>query len=194
MKQFNLEDKWTLRAREAGFRARSAYKLIELDQRFHLLHKGMKVLDLAAAPGSFSQYASEQVGLKGKILALDIQPIKKIADNVTTKVCDITDSQAVEQALVAEGWKQVDLILSDVAPNISGITYVDQKRSVELNQAIVGIAQKYLKPRSSLVMKIFEGEGVPKFLKQLKAHFKSVKMVKVAASREGSREAYIVCK
>src|SRR5258708_25745316 len=98
MKQFNLEDKWTLRAREAGFRARSAYKLIELDQRFHLLHKGMKVLDLAAAPGSFSQYSSKQIGFKGAILGLDLQPIKSVAQNVTTKICDITDPQAVEQA------------------------------------------------------------------------------------------------
>ncbi len=191
-KPYQPNDKWSQRAAEEGFRARSVYKLMELDERFHLLKPGMIVLDLGAAPGSWLQYAAHQVGPKGKVVGVDLQEIEPVADNVTTLVQDMTDIPALQKALDALSIDRVDLVLSDAAPNTSGTWDVDQWRSIELNQAVDTTAAAVLKPNGSCVMKVFRGADFDEFMQALKQTWSSVKMMKAKASRDRSKEVYVV--
>ena len=125
-KPYTPNDKWSQRAAKEGYRARSVYKLMELDERFRLLRPGMTVLDLGAAPGSWMQYTSQKVGPLGKVIGFDIQTIDEVADNVAVYREDITDDVRVRDALEAEAVDQVDLVLSDIAPSTSGVKDVDQ--------------------------------------------------------------------
>jgi 23S rRNA (uridine2552-2'-O)-methyltransferase len=192
-KPYVPNDKWSQRAAKEGYRARSVFKLMELDERFHLLEPGMHVLDLGAAPGSWLQYASKKI-FNGRALGLDLQEIAKIGPNVTTRVCDILDPVKVGEELKALAWKNVDLILSDLAPNTSGIKDVDQWRSVELCAAVLTLAQQYLKRRGTVVMKIFRGRDFDAFIQRVRVHFPILKIVTVKASRDRSREVYVVAK
>ena len=186
-KPYTPNDKWSQRAQAEGYRARSVYKLIELDERFKLLKTGMTILDLGAAPGSWSQYASKKVGPKGKIIALDLTEIEPIAENVESSVQDITDLEGVESILT----EPVDVILSDLAPSTSGIKDVDQWQSIELSQSAVGIAERFLKKGGTCVLKIFRGADFDDFLRDLKKRF-IVKTAQVKASRDRSREIYLI--
>jgi 23S rRNA (uridine2552-2'-O)-methyltransferase len=193
-KPYIPNDKWAQRAAAEGYRARSVYKLQELDERFGLFAAGMKVLDIGAAPGSWLQYASKKVGEKGVIVGIDLQPIEKVAANVRTFVCDITDHDAVTQALASASLSQVDLVLSDIAPNTSGIHDRDQWLSVEFSRKAALLAEKLLVKRGTLVMKVFQGRDFDTFLAEMKKRFKHVKVQTVAATRDRSREVYVVCK
>ncbi|MBI3332298.1 RlmE family RNA methyltransferase [Candidatus Peregrinibacteria bacterium] len=193
-KPYTPNDKWSQRAAAEGYRARSVYKLMELDERFGLLKPGMTVLDLGAAPGSWLQYTSQQIGPEGRAIGLDLAPIEPIGKNVETLTQDITDLGAIDRILQERSIKQVDLILSDIAPNTSGIKDVDQWRSVELNQSAVAIAEKWLKPGGRCVLKIFRGADFDEFLGQLKRTLRDVRIVTVKASRNRSREVYLVMK
>lgn len=186
-KPYTPNDEWSQRAQAEGYRARSVYKLIELDERFRLLKSGMTVLDLGAAPGSWSQYASKKVGPKGKIIALDLTEIEPIAENVESFVQDITDLEEVGSILT----EPVDVILSDLAPSTSGIKDVDQWQSIELNQAVVAIAERSLKQGGTCVLKVFRGADFDDFLRDLKKRF-TVKTAQVKASRDRSREIYLI--
>jgi 23S rRNA (uridine2552-2'-O)-methyltransferase len=194
MPAYNPRDKLMFKAHVQGFRARSVFKLEELDQKFRLFYPGQKVLDVGAAPGSWLQYTSEKIGPSGFALGLDLQEIAPVAANVATEVADISSHELVTQILSAHGLNLVDLIISDIAPNTSGIAYVDQLKSIELNRAIFELAKTHLKPGGKLVMKVFPGEHFDKFLKELKLYFKNVSVQKVKASRESSREVYVICK
>ena len=193
-KPYIPNDKWSQRAAEEGYRARSVYKLIELDLRHHLLVSGMRVLDIGAAPGSWLQYASKAVGPMGKILGIDLKEILPVEANVVTKVCDINDDAALAQAIRSLGWEKVDLVLSDIAPSTSGIKDVDQWRSIELSQKVVAIAEKFLRRGGSVVMKVFRGKDFDAFTRELKERFSVMKVMSVTASRDRSREVYIVCR
>lgn len=192
-KPYVPNDKWSKKAAEEGYRARSVYKLKELDERFDLIHLGMKILDVGAAPGSWLQYTAEKIGPQGVVLGIDLKPIVHIGANVKTVVCDLTDSSAVESALATVGWQKADLILSDIAPNTSGIKDVDQWKSVELSHLVLELSKKFLKSSGTLVMKVFRGKSFDPFIADIKAHFPRINVVSVEASRDRSREVYVVC-
>ncbi|MSR67659.1 RlmE family RNA methyltransferase [Candidatus Peribacteria bacterium] len=192
-KPYIPNDKWSQRAAKEGYLARSVYKLMELDARYELIRPGLRVLDIGAAPGSWLQYTSDKLGPNGRVLGLDLKPIKDIAPNVTTKVVDVFDDTAVSNAIAEMSWKHVDLVLSDIAPNTSGIKDVDQWRSIELNRKIASIAQKYLRGHGSVVMKVFRGKDFDAFTHELKMQFGRLKVMSALASRDRSREVYVVC-
>lgn len=190
--RFDPRDKWARKAQEEDFRARSVYKLAELDERFRLIKKGMTILDVGAAPGSWLQYCSEKCGPTGKVIGLDLQPIEPIADNVHTFVCDITDEAAIADCLAKVGVETVDLVLSDIAPKTSGIKDIDQYRSVELSQYVLDAAKTFLIPNGACAMKVFRGADFDPFLREVKEVFPIAKPVHVRATREGSKEVYVV--
>jgi 23S rRNA (uridine2552-2'-O)-methyltransferase len=193
-KPYTPNDKWSQRAAREGFRARSVYKLQELDERFKLLHLGMNVLDLGAAPGSWLQYASQKVGETGKVVGVDLQAIDEVEPNVSVHRTDITDEEAVAKALQEEGLETVDLVLSDAAPNTSGVRDVDQWRSVELTQAVCITAAKFLRSGGSCIAKVFRGADFDELLRWIKTRgiWRDVRGTKVSASRDRSIEVYLV--
>ena len=192
-KPYIPNDKWSKRAAAEGFRARSVYKLMELDQRFRLIKPGMTVLDIGAAPGSWLQYTSTQVGPEGFVIGIDLQEIKPVADNVARHKADITDVEEIKRILRKENIETVDLVLSDIAPNTSGVKDVDQWRSVELAQAVMDLGMQLLKPGGSCVCKIFRGADFDEFLGKMKLTWSKVGVKTVEASRDRSREVYMVC-
>jgi len=191
-KPYIPNDAWSKKAVKEGFRARSVYKLMELDEKFGLLKPGMTVLDLGAAPGSWLQYTSRRIGAKGRVIGIDLTFIEPIEENVFTHEQDITDVAAVSAVLDEAKITAVDLVLSDIAPATSGIRDVDQWRSIELNQAVVDIALRFLKPGGVCVLKVFRGADFDTFLFKLKQTWARVKPAHVAASRDRSKEIYIV--
>lgn len=193
VKAYRPNDSWAQRAREAGYRSRSVYKLQELDQKYGLLKPGMWVLDLGAAPGSWLQYASAKIGKSGLVLGVDLEPIGLEKENVIAKVGDITNRDWLDKEIRSLGWQKADLILSDVMANTSGIKELDSAQSLELDRAVFAIAQRWLKPGGFLVMKVFESEDLPAFLVTLKKHFSQVEKERVQATRSRSREVYLVC-
>lgn len=191
-KPYIPNDKWSQRAAEEGYRARSVYKLMELDARFRLFRKGMHVLDLGAAPGSWLQYTSERIGPKGKVLGIDLKEIEPISENVITAVADITDTTEVENLIEQHGMSHINLVISDLAPKTSGIGDIDQWHSIELSQAVVAMADLILKPRSICIIKVLRGADFDPFLADLKQQWDHVKPVQVKASRDRSKEIYVV--
>jgi 23S rRNA (uridine2552-2'-O)-methyltransferase len=167
---------------------------MELDRKFKLLKPGQQVLDLAAAPGSWAQYAAQKIGRSGHVLALDLQEIEPIADNVTTLICDIAEIEQVERAMQKLNWDKVDIILSDVAPSTTGIPEVDHGRSIELNKHILNISQRYLANGGTLIMKVFEGSSFQQFVAAVKQVYKQVTVTKVEATRDRSFEKYLICR
>lgn len=192
-KPYIPNDNWSRKAAAEGYRARSVYKLQELDERFNLLRPGLKVIDIGAAPGSWLQYVSKRIGATGLAVGLDLQPIEKIAPNVKTFVCDVTDAEALASILKDCGIEKADLVLSDIAPNTSGIKDVDQWRSLELSRIVVEVAKAHLRPGGKLVMKVFRGRDFDAFFVELKLQYKKARIVTVEASRDRSREVYVVC-
>jgi 23S rRNA (uridine2552-2'-O)-methyltransferase len=192
-KPYTPNDALARKAKEEGYRARSVYKLQELDQKFKLLKPGMSVLDLGAAPGSWLQYASQKVGPKGRVVGIDLQEIEPI-DGVNTYQADITDSEAIARILSNEANEafEADIIISDLAPSTSGVRDVDQWRSIELSQAVMNFTEPYLKPKGRVVMKMLRGGDFDEFIKDLKSNFDSVKIAQVKASRDRSREVYVI--
>ncbi|HUT18345.1 MAG TPA: RlmE family RNA methyltransferase [Anaerolineae bacterium] len=185
------EDPYFRKAKEEGYRARSAYKLIQIQDRFHILHRGDTVLDLGAAPGSWSQVASELVGSDGLVIAVDLQPIEPI-ENVLTIQGDMTAPQ-VQEAVIGAAGGRVDLVLSDAAPNASGIRLRDHAFSIALVYAALAIAQRALKPGGSFVTKVFEGEDLPQLLVDLRTCFERVKPFYPEATRREGYEVFVVC-
>lgn len=169
-------------------RARSAFKLDEIQQKFCLVKPGQRVADLGAAPGSWSQRLREWVGLEGRVFALDQQVIKPLGDNVDIHQLDITNHLLIESLSIAS----VDGVLADLAPSTTGIHDADAYHSAELNHAVLDFCQDHLKPGGYVVTKIFQGEGFREVLERAKKLFSKVKCFKPAASRDRSRETYIV--
>lgn len=190
--RFIPNDKWARKAKDENFRARSVYKLEELDNRFKLLRHGMKVLDLGAAPGSWLQYASQKVGSKGIVVGCDLQAIEAVSANVKTFVCDVSDDASTLAMLTEAGIEEYDLILSDMAPATSGVKDVDQYRSIELNERVIAIARSHLKRGGVCVMKVLRGADFDPFLAAVKLEYRIAKTVMVRATREGSREVFLV--
>jgi 23S rRNA (uridine2552-2'-O)-methyltransferase len=184
-------DPYVKRARQEGYRSRAAYKLAELDERDHLLRPGMLVVDLGAAPGGWSQYARQKVGGRGRVIALDILPIEPIA-GVEVVRGDFTENEAPDLLEARLEGRKVDLVISDMAPNITGVASADQARSVYLAELAHEFADKHLKPGGNLLLKTFQGEGYPELHKAMQARFARVATRKPKASRAESREIYLL--
>lgn len=183
-------DPYTRQARTEGWRGRAVYKLIELDRKDRLFRGGMRVVDLGAAPGSWSQYAVTRVGDDGLVIASDRLPIDPIP-GVRFVEGDFHD-EAVLEALLEVLGEGADLVMSDMAPNMSGVAAVDQPASMALTELAHDLAVRVLKPGGTFVTKMFQGEGSDAFTRALKSDFTSVRIRKPEASRDRSREVYVV--
>ena len=189
----HFSDRFVKQSKEEGYRSRAVYKLTEIQKRDEIIKPGMTVIDLGAAPGSWSQLISRWIGEKGYLIALDILPMDPIP-GVDFIQGDFREEDIFEKLLKAAHSKKVDIIVSDIAPNTSGVPSVDQPRAMYLAELSLELAKKILKPRGSLVVKVFQGEGSESFLKLLKTSFKTVTVRKPDASRDRSREYYLVAK
>ena len=187
--QEHESDEYVKRSRLDGYRSRASYKLLELDMRERLFKPGMVVVDLGAAPGGWSQVAIKKVGSKGVVIASDILPMDSIAD-VDFVQGDFTELAVYEQILEILDNRTVDLVISDMAPNMSGIKAVDQPRSIYLVELALDFAQQVLKPEGVFLTKVFQGEGFDALLKRARGDFRTVVAKKPEASRSRSREIY----
>lgn len=186
-------DTYVKQARHEGYRSRAVYKLEELDQRDHLLKPGISIVDLGAAPGGWSQYAQRKLGDRARIVALDVLPMDPLP-GVTFIQGDFRDPPVLEALEAAVGAAKVDLVLSDMAPNISGVDAADQAGTVHLAELALEFARARLKPGGAFVAKLFQGEGFDGFLKELRQNFGKVVLRKPKASRPRSREVYLVAR
>ena len=195
---YQVQDTWFHKAKAAGYRARSAFKLIQLEEAMHIINPGMSVIDLGCAPGSWMQVLVHAVGENGQVLGIDLQEVKKFAQkNITTLVGDMTHLEthiAIKKYFSDMGLSRCDLITSDVAPNTTGRNDDDQYNSSMLCLEVIKIADKFLAPGGNLVMKIFVGRDLNRVLDQAKNKFKIVKCIKPEACRDRSFEEYVVCK
>jgi 23S rRNA (uridine2552-2'-O)-methyltransferase len=189
----HLSDPFVKQAQKDGYRSRSAYKLIELNDKDKLIRPGMRILDLGAAPGGWSQVAGKLVGSKGRVLATDILPMDGLL-NVDFIQGDFTDEHIVQQLLDWLGEGKFDLIISDIAPNITGISSADQASSIYFLELALDTVRKTLKPGATFAAKMFQGSGSDQYLKELRLHFEKVLIRKPSASRKESREVYLVAK
>ncbi len=185
-------DRYFRLAKEEGYRARSAYKLLQIDERFHLLHRGDAVVDLGAAPGSWSQVVAQRVGPKGRIVAVDLQPVEPIPGVIILQG-DMTDSEVQARIEAALGGP-ADLVLSDAAPFTTGIKLRDHVLSMELGHAALATARRLLRPGGSLVIKVFQGEDLADLIRAVKQSFHPVKLFTPDATRNESWESFIVAR
>ena len=191
--QEHINDPYVKQAQKDGYRSRSSYKLIELNQRDRLIRPGMLIMDLGSAPGGWSQVAGKLVGEKGRVLATDILPMEPVR-NVDFIQGDFTDEAVFNQILQALNGAKPDLIISDIAPNISGIESVDQGTSIYLVELALDMVRRVLKPKGSFMVKVFQGTGSDAYLKDVRTSFEKVSVRKPAASRPRSREVYVVAR
>lgn len=189
----HVNDPYVKKAQLEGYRSRSAYKLIELNEKDRLIKPNMFLLDLGSAPGGWSQVASKLIGRNGRVLATDILPMEPIK-NVDFVQGDFTDEAVVAQLMEKLGGEKFDLIISDIAPNITGIDVADQATSMYFLELALDTVTKTLKPGATFVAKMFQGAGSDKYVKDLRVHFEKVLIRKPAASRKESREVYLVAK
>jgi len=189
----HVTDPYVREAQRRGYRSRAAFKLIELDQRDRFLHPGITVVDLGAAPGSWSQILRERVGSKGRIVAVDLLPIAPIT-GVEAVEADFAADEGLAAVETRLGGVPVDLVLSDLSPNLSGIDAVDQARSVHLAELALEFAQVHLREGGDLVVKVFQGSGLAEFQRAVQARFAKTWLRKPKASRDRSREHYIVAR
>jgi 23S rRNA (uridine2552-2'-O)-methyltransferase len=191
-RQQQREDPYFRRSKAEGYRARSAYKLLQIQEQFRVLRAGQTVLDLGAAPGSWSQVATQIVGRAGRVVAVDLQPMEPIPGVVALEG-DITDP-AVQAGLVEAAGGAVDVVLSDAAPNVSGIALRDHVRSIELVRSALDVALRVLAPGGHFVAKAFEGEDLPALIVDLRRVFARVKPHYPAATRREGKEIFLVCR
>ncbi len=191
--QEHNRDHYVKRSQQEGYRSRASYKLIELDQKDRLFRPGITVVDLGSAPGGWSQVAAELVGDKGRVVASDILPMDSIAD--VEFICgDFTEETVLKEILDTLDVDLADLVISDMAPNMSGMRAVDQPKAMYLVELALDLAQQILKPGGSFVAKVFHGEGFDEYMRLVKGSFERVVTRKPDASRPRSREVYIVAK
>lgn len=191
--QEHHRDQYVKRAQADGYRSRASYKLIEINQKDKIFKPGLIVVDLGAAPGGWSQVAAKLVGPEGKIVASDILKMDPI-DKVDFVLGDFTNSDVLQNILNLLDNNLVDLVISDMAPNMSGIRGVDQTKAMYLIELALDMACKVLKPGGNFVVKVFHGEGFDQYMLELKKRFKRVMSRKPDASRSRSREVYFVAK
>lgn len=187
----HFSDPYVKRAQKEGLRSRSAYKLLEIQEKAKLIKPGMTIVDLGAAPGGWSQLACGIVGNTGKVYALDILPMEALS-HVEFLQGDFREESVMQQFLQRVQSKPIDLVISDMAPNFSGMRSVDQPRAIYLAELALDFAQKVLKLKGCFIVKTFQGEGFEVFLKDLRSLFAKVTIRKPSASRGSSAEVYLV--
>lgn len=189
----HFTDPYVKRAQQEGYRSRAVYKLLELQERYHLFKPGMTVIDLGAAPGGWSQLVIKYVQSKGRIIALDLLPMEPIP-GVQFIQGDFSDDAVLQSLLQELSSAKPDWVISDIAPNMSGNESVDIPRSMYLAELALDFALKTLKPQGGFLIKVFQGEGFDALLAEIKRNFTKVVIRKPKASRDRSREIYILAK
>jgi len=189
----HFSDPYVRRAQESGLRSRAAFKLEELDSAEKLFTPGAVVVDLGAAPGGWSQYAARRLGGKGRVLALDLLPMDAIA-GVDFIQGDFREQAVLDGLLEKLGGRRVDLVMSDMAPNMSGVDVVDHARAADLEGLALDFARQVLGSDGALVMKVFQGAGFQELLAEARRAFRAVRMRKPEASRRRSSETYLVAR
>ena len=189
----HANDEFVKRAHKEGWRSRAVYKLIEMDERFQLLKPGQKIVDLGAAPGGWSQYAARIVGGASRIVATDILPMDAI-NGVDFVQGDFREEAVLSEVLAAVGSSKVDLVLSDMAPNMAGIDAVDQPRSMYLAELALEFADRVLAPGGDLLVKLFQGAGFEEIIRDARSRYGRVVMKKPKASRTRSPEIYLLAR
>ena len=187
----HVNDVYVKRAKAEGYRSRASFKLLEIAQRDKLLRPGMTVVDLGATPGGWSQVARAQVGNQGRVFALDILDMEPLP-GVTFVLGDFREPEAEAKLSAALEGRQIDLVLSDMSPNISGIAMSDQARAMHLAELALEFAVKHLKPGGNFLVKVFQGSGFQEFFKEMQARFEKVSTRKPDASRGRSNELYLL--
>ena len=190
----HFDDEFVRRSQQDGYRSRAIYKFIEIDQKDRLVKPGMTIIDLGAAPGGWSEYCVKKLGKKGTMVALDILPMEPI-EGVTIIKGDFRENPVFDELMTVIASNEnnsgkVDLVISDMAPNISGMGSVDMPRAYYLCELALDLARQVLKPGGGLLVKLFQGEGFEAYNKELKSSFSRVVMRKPRASRARSREVY----
>lgn len=189
----HVTDPYVQMAQKDGYRSRAAYKLIEMDERDHLIKPGMIVVDLGAAPGGWTQVVAKKIGASGVLVAFDILPMDPV-HGATFIQGDFREDAALAMLDEAVAGRAVDLVISDIAPNISGIGTADQARSMHLAELALEFAMQHLKPTGSFLVKVFQGEGFDDYVRELRRQFVQVMVRKPKASRNRSTEVYMLGK
>lgn len=193
----HVNDSHVQRAQIDGYRSRAVYKLIELDEKDQLIKPSGIIVELGAAPGGWTQYLAEKIGPRGKIIASDILPMDTVAGSaeaITFIQGDFTEQSVADAIEAAVGENGADLVLSDMAPNLSGVASSDQARAMGLVEMALDTASRVLHPEGAFAAKVFQGEGFDAFVRELRSQFKNVKIRKPDASRARSREVYVVAR
>lgn len=191
--QEHFKDKYVLQSQQDGYRSRAAYKLLQIQEKDKLIKPGMNVVDLGSAPGGWSQVARQFIGTKGKVVALDILPMEQLAQ-VEFIQGDFQEESVLNELLDVLNNEPVDLVISDMAPNITGVKAVDQPKSIYLLELAIDLADQVLKPGGALLMKVFQGEGFQPLMAQLRTRYQKVITRKPEASRSRSSEVYLLAK
>ncbi|WP_045225856.1 23S rRNA (uridine(2552)-2'-O)-methyltransferase RlmE [Methyloterricola oryzae] len=189
----HFSDEYVKLAQERGYRSRAVFKLEEIQTRDRILKPGMTIVDLGAAPGGWSQYAAERVGKSGAIIALDLLTVEPLP-GVTFIQGDFQEQAVLDELLSVLAGRAVDLVLSDMAPNMSGTRAVDQPRAMYLAELALDMAAKILKPGGTFVVKLFMGAGFDEYQREARRYFAQLVTRKPKASRDRSREVYLVAK
>lgn len=189
---YDPKDYYFFKAKKENFAARSVFKLEEIDQRFRILRANQKVLDLGAAPGSWSQYAAKKVGPKGRVLGIDLQPIKITLQNAAFETMDI---RAIDWQAIFDKYEMqppFDVVLSDMAPKTTGVRLQDQMRSLELCEIALETAKKYLKRGGTFICKMFHSDEFENYRKLVRAHFEKVDILRPKSTRRESKEVFFI--
>ena len=189
----HFDDEYVKKAQRDGYRSRAVYKLEEIQAKDRIIKPGMSIVDLGAAPGGWSQYALGLIGRKGVVVAMDILPMEPLP-GVTFVEGDFREEDVLNELLAVLEEREIDLVMSDIAPNISGMEAVDQPRAMYLAELAVDFADRVLRPGGDLLVKLFQGEGFDVLLKDLKQRYDKVIVRKPKASRPRSREVYVLAR
>lgn len=189
----HVHDPYVLRSKAEGWRSRAAFKLIEIDDKDHLLKPGMTVVDLGSTPGSWSQVAVRRIAPHGRLIGLDMLPMEPIP-GVDFILGDFREEEPLRQLEAALGGRPVDLVLSDMAPNMTGIAISDQARVMHLAELSLDFCSHHLKPGGSMLVKVFQGSDYPELRKAVASMFETMLVRKPAASRDRSAETYLLAR
>lgn len=189
----HVTDPYVQLAKHEGYRSRASYKLLEINERDHLLKPGMRVVDLGATPGGWSQVAAQKLAGQGKVIALDLLEMLPLA-GVTFIQGDFREDAVLAELVNALDGRPVDLVISDMAPNLSGVGLVDQARAMHLAELALEFALQHLRPGGSFLVKVFQGDGFDEYIRTMREHFRQVATRKPKASRGRTNETFLLAK